>query len=364
MAPLLLLALAGGAVVVAVAAAPSTKAPAADPWKTTFHLQPVYPPPAPYYAPNEMAAHYPLVQWTLPGETRPVNGNNAIDVRGEPWMALEYGGWGIPFGSITFNVFDPATRSWVAPAKGSYVWIQAKWSDGSKSWDEAIGDAIKTYFVPLAITIAGSAIGGVGGAVAAAALTAAWKIANGARVTDALVESYQERLASEVEKTAYYQTFKKVSDTYKQTRADLDAIRAEAMKLYAYSGLNTAEIKQAVEAGIGVARAKQLQDAAIAAVRSRAGDPYAGWLDKSLEHGVMLQDWVLAMYGQRGAELLKWAFTTAGAALDTGKDPIAAVTPVFVPFVPIAPALPSAVAKAAGWSAPRPLQLAHTRKAA
>lgn len=392
MGPLLLLALATSAVAVAAAAGgskPSETGVVTKDWSKVQKLQRSFPPPPPYYPPNIARAHYPLVWWANDADTTPTPGNLAMDVTGTPWTGIRFarnvaifeatqrpwtGGLGSACDSYNLGqVFDPATRTWAScdPADTTNadkdhldMWLQSTWHD-EDTFGETLVAAAERYFIPMVITIAGTAIGGAGGAVFAFAATSIWNIASGMKISDALVGAYQERLASTVEKTAYYETFKKVSDTYKQTRSDLEAIRAEALKLYGYKGLNDQNLNEAVTAAIGVARSKQLQDTAIAAVNARLSADERIWLAECLKRGAYLQDWVLAMFGVDGADFLKWAFATATRALDSGKDPIAAVKPAISRAVISALGKAMATTSTGGpFPAPRPRQLATTRRKA
>lgn len=423
MAPLLVLALAGGAAVVAAAVAgskPSSPVANTKDWSRIRRVTRVTYPPPPFYPPNILRVRYPLVWWSSPtGDTGPSPGNMAIDVTGTPWNAvrlvrgttpmfgsvMDERAWEDPGGPGTFcytycgdsianvDVFGktpvknlggkPLWRPCAADAPENKdldhldTWTQVKWHD-EDSFAEAFVDAATRYFVPILITMAGTAIGGVGGAITAFAVDAMFNVAMGAKITDALVNSYQAHLASTVEKSAYYETFKKVATTYKQTKADLDAIRQAA--LAAYGTLSSASgsagtdtvINQAVTAGMAAARAKQVQDAAIVSINARLDDNERIWFAECLKRGVYLQDWVLAMFGDDGADLLRWTFARANAALDAGKDPNAAVKPA-IPKA-LVDALGKIMATGTGATAegpigtvatagaPRRIQLATTRR--
>lgn len=345
MLPILLL-LVGGAVVVSSMGSGNKSSggnSSGKDWKNVRIIPRSFPPPKPFYAPNVKSAHYPLCQFSISGQNAPVQYNAAIDVTGIPWTVFYiddnyniakstwpakgfcygYAG-GVENGTTGGEVWDVDTWGWVPCKSGTYQWVPGKFKDEPDFTDNAI-DFVEKKFIPGLITIAGAYIGGVGGALAAAALTAAWDIVRGQKITDALIDAYQQHLQGEVEKTTYYQTYKSVVATYNQTKEQLEAIRAEYMKLYGYS--DPAQIEKAVNAGIGAARAKQVQDAVIYAVKKRGAPEAEGWLDECLKRGVYLQDWVVAMYGTDGSDLMKWANDTANAALDAGKDPFVAVKP-------------------------------------
>lgn len=320
-------------------------------WSNVRVIHRVYPPPPPFYAPNEMSARYPLVKWRLAGDTRPVHGNGAIDVRGEPWEAVYL----LPRGALDpfpsgpskelsqfcrdyGDQFDPTTRTWIEC--GSFLspdgwsierpfgWQRFEWrDDDDKAWDEVASDFMQHVVIPAAITFAGAAIGGLGGAVTAFVAQSLWNVAMGQRFKDAVVTAFQDRLASEAEKNAYYRAFSRVVTTYKQTRADLERLRDEYIAYYKPTATQTPAVIEAINAGIGMGRSKQLQDLTLEGLKARITPEEQGWLEKALDHGVQLQDWTVAMFGAKGGELLEWLANTANAELDAGRDPMRALVP-------------------------------------
>lgn len=356
----------GTGVVVAVSS-PSEPAPEGFPvpkkdYTHVLELFPHYPTVPPYYPANIRTTRRPICWVSTPGEWHPTRGATAIDVSGEPYISFEITKAkpsGLNVGGATMTVrqlsdealdqvFDVDARTWSVSVEnnpdvfiGTYQWFSASWDSGEKSFFEKLEAIAVNYVLPAIIVIAGAVVtaytGPIGGALTAAALTAVYKIAKGAPVTDAIVQAYQEKLASTVEKTAYFEAYKQASSTYNQTKEEINKLRDQfADKLGGGDPQTIEEVRKAVEVGITVARAKQLQDAAVAAVRSRIdvthadGTNYANWLDKAMSHGVLLTDWVGAMYGNEARAIIEWAAYTANNALDAGQDPIAAVRPKMV----------------------------------
>lgn len=397
MAPLLLAALVGGAAVVAAAAAaaPTTRfTVATHDWARTTRIIPAYPPIPPYYAPNVRRAKYPLCWTAVDGDWTPSAANGtATDVTGTPFIAFKICkgrdtnkaecGDGAPFGGdprrtvwtldgeTAGQVWDVDRRTW-RPVDDTLVdswqWFQADWA-GDPSWLDRFQANVKK-FIPVVVGLAVSVLATpLAGAITAAALEAILAIADGAPVTEALVQSYKDQLSHEVEKTSYFDTYKSLSSTYNQTKENLQSIRQTAINTYKASApfANPEQkIAAAVDTGIAVARAKWLQDAAYTAVRSRLSGPlpdgtdHRSWFELAMQHGVSLNNWTIAMFGSNGTDLLRWAYKVAGDALDAGKDPNVAVMPTRT----ITKGIINAIKVTIGGPVRRSHQLAHTRRVA
>lgn len=330
-------------------------------WLHVMRIAPRYPPIPPYYAANIRRAKYPLCWTFVDGDWTPSAGNGtATDVTGTPYIAFKickssntnkskcadavmFGDnrrtvWDLE-GETAGQVWSIEKRTWV-PVDDSladtWQWFQADWT-GDPSWLDRFESSVK-QFIPVVVGLAVSVLATpLAGAITAAALEAIIAIADGAPVSEALVQSYKDQLQHEAEKTSYFQTYKTLSTNYNQTKDNLQKIRQAAINTYKpASPFPNAEqkIAAAVDTGIAVARAKILQDAAYAAVRARLSGPlpdgtdYQTWFDHSMQHGVTLSNWAVAMFGTDGTNLLRWAYDVAGNALDHGHDPMKAVLPV------------------------------------
>jgi len=297
---------------------------------TPTNLPRAIPPPPPYYVPNACSP-WPLCKWPADdGNTLPTldpfgNGNTAIDVRGIPWVAQSCKG---PFGSYdadpafagTCTRLDPA----VCPNKDAAYWRQADWSTGPSLIDQ-IESTITKYIIPIAISIAGAAVGGIGGAALAFALEAAWNIARGQRVDAAVISAYQDRLATELEKTTLAQTYKAVVSAPMSVAA-IQELKQTGIADKALSTFQLPNYDQAFNVAVSLARGQQLQDAALAAMRLRCTDEQAGWLDNAIAHGVSLEDWSAAMFGKQGREALQASVVSASRNLDAGLEALANFT--------------------------------------
>jgi len=357
----------GTGIAVAVSSSSSTPTGPALPEKDfAFQLSifPHYPPIPPYYPANIRRALYPIC-WTFKdGDWRPSAENGtATDVTGTPYLAFQIckaasngqceEAFGVPGrtvdalrGETLGQIFNIDTRKWQDVDDtliGTWQWFQADWA-GDPDFIDRLNSAVKAY-LPVVAGIAVSVLATpLAGAITASALEAIIKIADGAPVTDALVESYKDHLQSEVEKTSYYDTYKSMRTTYNQTRDNLQAVRQKAIDTYKQASTATGpeaekQIAAAVDTGIAVARAAILQQAAREAVYTRLprdlpdGSDYRPWFEGAEAHGVSLSNWTIAMFGIEGRQLLQWAYYTAGVALDQGQDPIRAVRPHVDPKV-------------------------------
>lgn len=389
----------GTGIAVAVSSSSSASEGPAPPEKDfTFQLQifPHYPPIPPYYAANVRRSKYPIC-WTFKdgGDWRPGPENGtATDVTGTPYIAFQIcasktgddykcadAGFGVPRRTVAAlrdetlgQVFNIDTRQWQDVDDtliGTWQWFQAEWA-GDPDFIDRLNSAVKAY-IPVVAGIAVSMLATpLAGAITATALEAIIKIADGAPVTDALVESYKDHLQSEVEKTSYYETYKSLRTTYNQTSDNLQAIRQKAIDTYRQASTATGpeaekQIAAAVDTGIAVARAAILQQAAREAVYTRLphdmpdGTDYRAWFDLSEAHSVSLSNWTTATFGVEGRQLLQWAYFTAGKALDQGQDPIKAVRPQF-DLKKIAPVLGNLFTKGTPESiAPRSFGRSFTR---
>lgn len=300
MESLIWLILAGGTI--AAVATFSTSSADRGPIPPTIHLvqklKRVWPPPAPFI----MGDGVPIVYFSIPGENRPVAGNTAIDATGEPWVAIakKQGGWGSP---VSGNVDENE-------------WRKFRW--GTSNDLTSVLSKIIDKAIPIIAIAAGALIGGVGGAVAAFAITTVYDLAKGMSITDAVVDGYAKNLSSVVESNAYYQTIKSYSE-HPIAQSAIKQAREIAIKNSGYAGTGFASgVGKAFDAGLQVARARLVQQRTVQKLKTMMTDDEGRWIDDSMSRGVAMIDWVNAMFGAEGVKAMQTAMNESGVEIEAG----------------------------------------------
>lgn len=211
-------------------------------------------------------------------------GNLGIDANGTAWT---YTMLGSP--SLTSPVHPIDTN----PVRSGWRVVGFEAASG---FINDLGEAFKVYVLPAIAVAAGIAIPGPGGVITAAVLTQLARIANGARIDQALLNATRDALPGLMANDAFQSAYDASSSLY-TTAKNLPAVQAAAAK--AKASLLTPGAREAYDQGVAMAVSGKRQEIAIAWLKSMLPSK-AATIDLAMAHGGVLED-VARVLGGRPA---------------------------------------------------------------
>ncbi len=250
----------------------------------------------------------------------------AVDVYGRTWMYARGGMW---LGGLQ-HMDDPRYCGWVlaTPKEESF-------------WDLVEEATVKWAFPIMALAV-GIFVPGVGGVIAATAIVALSKMAQGRSVTSSMAEAIADKsFSSSSSKDRFMESYKQFSSAPYLRAKVVEIANDRLASLKATNPAVYDDEKKAFDEGATLGRGAYIQACVVHDLKKRRLPmPDAPqWLDAALAQQAALHEWVYAYAGDQGLNLLGRISLLAAEHVDAGRS-VESFNPSPVTSIPIAPVTP------------------------